>query len=57
MAVRRAVCDGDTGCVMVTGLWAVIQAIGVDKIEIPTEHPGGRSRRKLYECGCKERGP
>lgn len=42
---------------MVIGLWAVIQAMGVDEAEILAGHPGGGSRRKLSECGWKETGP
>ena len=32
---------------MIAGLWAVIQAMGVDEVAFPSGHPGGGSRRKL----------
>lgn len=38
MAERREVHDGDTGCVMASSLWALIQAVVVDETEIPAGH-------------------
>lgn len=53
-AVRREVHDGDTGCVMGAGLWAVIQAMGVDEVELSAGHPGGGSRRNLLTVGGRK---